>query len=294
MTDQRKLEKTRHPGIYRRHANGCKRTGRCKCSWVVRFKSRDGASHKQHFASLEEARQFKGDLDGGRSPRRPRSSETIGDAFPTWLESYRGRTRRGLEESSRREFETSFRLHIEPLGIARVRMRDLDAVEIKEWFAALERRTCSPNTIRKARAALAAMLADALEDGQIAANPAAGVRYVASARVQRQHPPRKHRELTAEDVSAILAAMPERWQAFFVLLTQSGVRIGELLGLTWDHVHLGDDAHIMVAAQFYKGERKRLKTAASMAAVPLSGAMASWLTELRPRDVAGTAPVFSS
>ena len=125
------------------------------------------------------------------------------------------------------------------------------------------------------QAALAAMLADALEDGMIAANPAAGVRYVPAAGTQRRHPRRERRRLTAADVTAILAAMDEQWQAFFTLVVQTGVRIGELLGLTWGSVHLGDDPHILVSEQSYKGQRKRLKTEASKANVPLSATMAA-------------------
>jgi len=67
-----------------------------------------------------------------------------------------------------------------------------------------------------------------------------------------------------------------------------------LLGLTWGNVHLGDDAHIMVAEQMYRGQRKKLKTDASMARLPLSASMASWLTELRPTDAAADVPVFPS
>ena len=70
--------------------------------------------------------------------------------------------------------------------------------------------------------------------------------------------------------------------------------MGEILGLTWQHVHLGDDAHVLVAEQVYKGERKRLKTDASMASVPLSPTMASWLGELRPEDAMPDTPVFLS
>jgi integrase len=49
-----------------------------------------------------------------------------------------------------------------------------------------------------------------------------------------------------------------------------------------------------VAEQVYKGQRKRLKTDASMARVPLSPAMASWLAELRPENLAADMPVFRS
>jgi integrase len=290
--DRRRLEPVKNnPGIYRRHAEGCDRR-RCRCPYVVRWKDRDGRGHKQMFPRLDVAQEFKRE-QARKGTRRPLSSATVADHFPGWLENYRGRTSRGLEESSRREFETSFRLHIAPLSIAHIRMRDLGAPDLKEWFSALERRACSPNTIRKARAALAAMLADALEDGAITVNPAAGVRYVPSASTQREHPKREHRELTAADVKAILAVMEDRWQLFFLLLVQTGVRIGELLGLTWQHVHLGDDPHILVAEQVYKGQRKRLKTEASLANVPLSATMAAWLTEIRP-DVSRTAPVFAS
>jgi integrase len=93
---------------------------------------------------------------------------------------------------------------------------------------------------------------------------------------------------------AILQALPEQWRAFFFVLAQTGVRIGELLGLTWGYVHLGDDAHIIVAEQVYRGERKRLKTDGSMGRVPLSPFIASWLADLRPEGVAVNAPVFPS
>jgi integrase len=116
----------------------------------------------------------------------------------------------------------------------------------------------------------------------------------ATEQAKRQHPKRRRRVLTAADVVAILNAMPEGWRAFFTLLAQTGVRVGELLGLTWRYVHLGDDPHVMITEQVYRGERKRLKTDASLARVPLSASMASWLGELRPQDVNLDAPVFPS
>lgn len=294
QSDRRTLEPVKHnPGIYRRHAESCTNRKRCRCPYVVRWKDRGSKGRKQMFPRLDLAQEFKRE-QARKGTRRPLSSKTVADHFPGWLENYRGRTSRGLEESSRREFETSFRLHILPLSIAHIRMRELGAPDLKDWFSALERRGCSPNTIRKARAALAAMLADALEDGAITVNPAAGVRYVASASTQRQHPKREHRDLTAADVKAILGVMDDCWQLFFLLLVQTGVRIGELLGLTWGNVHLGDDPYVLVAEQVYKGERKRLKTEASFAKVPLSTTMAAWLTEIRSEQVSPTAPVFAS
>jgi integrase len=292
--DLRKLEKTKTPGIYRRHSGSCSRRGRCDCPYVVRWKER-GSARKQLFRTYELAREFKAGMESGTRTRQPLSSERVTDYFAEWLVTYRGRTRRGLEESTRAEYKKSFRLHIEPLPIAAMRMRDLTARDIRDWFVALERRGVSPTSIRKAKAALSVMLATTVEDGALASNPVAGVRYVPSDLAKRRHPTRKKKQLTATDVVAILNAMPEEWRAFFTLLAQTGLRIGELLGLTWAHVHLGDDPHVMVAEQVYRGERKRLKTDASVARVPLSPSMAMWLAAIRDEaDARPADPVFRS
>jgi hypothetical protein len=78
MADERTLERTKTPGIYRRHAEGCKRTRRCECPYIVRWKAQ-GRSHKQMFATLDLAREFKGGLDSGKTSRRPLSSKTVAD-----------------------------------------------------------------------------------------------------------------------------------------------------------------------------------------------------------------------
>ena len=168
-------------------------------------------------------------------------------------------------------------------------MRDLDAPAVRDWLHELERKGRAQRTITKAKVALSAMLACAAEDGDIGSNPATAARYVPSSRQEKPKP----KNLTAADVRAVLNAMPERWQAFFFLLAQTGVRIGELLGLRWRNVHLGDDPYIYITEQVTRGRRKQtLETAASRGKVPLSPGMASWLAEVRPEDQ--DAPVFPS
>jgi integrase len=293
MSDDRTLEPTRTRGIYRRHAGTCKRHGRCTCPYVVRWKDRDRSSRKQLFPTFDQARDFKATLGASSGPRRPLSSQTVDEYREAWLKGYRGRTARGLEESTRREYEISLRLHVAPLPIAQLRMRDVGAPDVRDWLGELERGGRSPTTIRKAKAALSVMFACAVEDGDLSSNPAAGVRYVPNEQAKRDHPKRKRRQLTAADVAAILDVMDEQWRAFFMLLVQSGVRVGELLGLTWRNVHLGDDPHLTIEEQVYGGQRKRLKTDASRGRVPLSPAMAAWLTTLRG-DAAADSPVFPS
>ncbi|MHB8492302.1 MAG: hypothetical protein ACYDA6_08850, partial [Solirubrobacteraceae bacterium] len=73
MADSRTLERTSTPGIYRRHAGGCKRNGRCRCPYVVTWKQQQ-RSRKQMFPSFELAREFKSKLGSGLTTRQPLSS----------------------------------------------------------------------------------------------------------------------------------------------------------------------------------------------------------------------------
>ncbi|HTA32988.1 MAG TPA: tyrosine-type recombinase/integrase [Solirubrobacteraceae bacterium] len=293
MADTRKLEKTSTAGIYRRHAASCKRNGRCKCSYVVRWKE-NSKGHNRLFPTFDLAREFKGEMASGKVSRKPLSSETVGGYYEGWIGGYRGRTVRGVQASTVREYKISFEHHVLPLAIARTKLRDLTPSAVREWFVQLERRNASPATIKRARIALRVMLACAVEDDDITSNAAADVRYIPTEDARARHTKPEPKKLTAADIVAILQAMPEQWRAFFFMLAQTGVRVGELLGLTWQHVHLGDDAHIVVAEQVYRGERKRLKTDSSSGRVPLSPFIASWLVELRPDDAEPDSPVFPS
>lgn len=85
-----KLETTRHPGIYRRG-------GRYVVVWQHR-----GRQHKSFHVTLAEAREAKGRRDSG--DRRPSARESFDAYAQRWLDTYRGRTSRGLSERTRRAY----------------------------------------------------------------------------------------------------------------------------------------------------------------------------------------------
>jgi integrase len=124
-------------------------------------------------------------------------------------------------------------------------------------------------------------------------NPVTGVRYVPSKDVPL---PQKRRPLTMAELDRFMRSLPAKWRILFLLLSHTGVRIGELLGLRWSDVHLGDDPYLIVDEQVYRGERKRLKSANAYRAVPLSPNMARALTDWRRRTEypEATSPVFAS
>jgi len=78
--------------------------------------------------------------------------------YEGWIDSYRGRTSRGLEDTTRDEYRRSFELHVRPFGLSRQRLRDMNSRDVSEWFTELEQEGVKPPSIRKAKAALSAML----------------------------------------------------------------------------------------------------------------------------------------
>ena len=263
QSDSRKLEKTKTPGVFKRGD-----------SYIVRWKFR-GQSHKQFFPTYAEAREFKRSLSG--AGKRPTTAQTVADYYEGWIDSYRGRTARGLEATTRDEYRRSFALHVLPYPIAREKVRDVTSRDVSDWFTGMERKGVRAPSIRKAKAAMSTMMATAAQAGDIQANPVIGVRYVPTTNAAKK----KQRRMTVENANAIIEAMEPRWRPFFQLLAESGLRVGEALGLRWQAVHLGDDPHLYVVEQVYRGERKRLKTEGSERTLPLSSGMARTLTELK-------------
>ena len=57
--------------------------------------------------------------------------------------------------------------------------------------------------------------------------------------------------------------------------------------MTWAHIDLGDSPRVLVREQFYKGERKRLKSGNGRRDIPLSRGMAGRLLAYRRDSLPG-------
>ena len=204
-----------------------------------------------------------------------------------------GRTSRGLAESSRYEYRRDLRANVVPF-FGRYWLDEIEPPDVRDWYAWMEERGTSVSMTKKAKAALSAMFATAKEDGITRSNPVIGTRYVPAANVSL---PRKRRPLTLAELDRFLRALPRDWRLLFLLLAHTGVRIGELLGLRWDKVHLGDDAHLVIDGQMYRsGERKALKSRHARRTIPLSPGMAQALQGWREQSAfpEPESPVFAS
>jgi integrase len=284
-----KLEKTSTPGIFRRHAKGCDRRGRCACGYVIVWRHR-GRQHTETHRTLAEAREAKGNRDAGE--RRPVVRVNFEDYFDKWIKSYAGRTARGFGERSRALYRRSVEQH----ALTRWgtwRLADVEPTDTRELFSALRDDGVSAAGLKGLRSALSALFATAVEDGLLRSNPIHGVRIPGGLGVDTEEEGAK--ALTRAELALLLAALPAEWRLFFEFLTHTGLRISEAIGLTWRHLDLGTRPHVLVREQCCQGERQRLKSRHARRDIPLSAGMAERL-RARRRDSyrGGTAPVFAS
>jgi integrase len=165
---------------------------------------------------------------------------------------------------------------------------------VRELLTAMRNEGLSTSMIRKTRASLSTLFATALEDGLIASNPIRGVRIpppLADNRPEKERP----KAMTKAELATLLSAIPEDRHLFFEFLVHTGLRISEMIGLTWAHLELEGSPKVKVREQFYRGERKILKSGAGRRDIPLAPRMTERLIAHKEANYSGPdEPVFTS
>jgi integrase len=285
-----KLEKTKKPGVFRQHKGKCPRGERCDCPYVVIWRDRAKKQHKRTFHTYALAVEAKGRRDGG--DRRAASRADFEDYARDWLTSYRGRTKRGRISDRTRKL---YRRDVERWAIpffAGSKLAEIEPPEVRAFVTHLEAAGLRASTVRSVLAPVRAMLATAVEDGSLASNPAREIRIGGDSDEQAEDAA-EIRALTKAELRELFAEIPDEWRPFFELLTQTGLRISEAIGLQWRDVELGESPELHVRRQDCRGEVGPLKTKNSRRDLPLSPSLARWLWR-ESRGKRDTAPIFTT
>lgn len=284
------LSKTPVPGIYRAHKKACGRNGRCDCPYVIVWRHR-GRQHKERCKTFNEAREKKSIRDSVDS--KPVERSRFGEYFGSWIETYAGRTQRGFSETTRPEYRRTIANHALPRWKS-WKLGDIGPRDVRELLTAMRNEGLSTSMIRKTRASLSTLFATALEDGLITSNPIRGVRIpppLADNRPEKERP----KALTKSELATLLSAIPEDKHLFFEFLVHTGLRISEMIGLTWADLELEGSPKVKVREQFYRGERRRLKSGAGRRDIPLAPRMTERLKAHKTANYSGPdEPVFTS
>lgn len=299
-----KLEPTRWPGIYRRG-------DRWAYDWTdTTGKRRRGTADSREAASAakarEEERARRGETPGAADRGVTLNAYAL-DLFgadldrPAGVKPVRGRYtgRRGaIRDATLSDYRRDLERWILP-DLGRRPIAKLTTPDLARLAAGLAARNGSEyladRTIRRIFAPLGALLAQAVEEGVIASNPARDVRLPSGRDALRRFDadaddgddpaPGKARALTREQLADFLLVVDPRWRTFFDLLAASGLRVSEALALRWRDLALdGDRPVVKVRRAHVRGVYGPPKSRNGLRDVPLPFELVRALRARRARS----------
>lgn len=255
---ERRVPVDGHPGIYR-----------WRGKYYVRFRDHHNRERGRSHRTLTLAVRFKGQIDSGDKQVTSRV------AFKTyaleWIDTYTGRTNRGLSEATREHYRDALDRYAIPF-FKNTRLEQIDPPMVRRFIAELtkvkpnkpnqrrkfQRKLNAPATVRANYAPVRALLATAWDDGLLKSNPAAGVRVVV-----KDTRPQKPKWLSVAQTKRLLAAMPAGDADLAFVLAATGCRISELLAALWEDIGPDEDGRIVLRI-------RKSKTPAGLREIPLS------------------------
>lgn len=254
---------------------------------AVSYKDENGDS-KRYVAYGRTRKDVKDKLDRAQdrlsagAPVRD-SKQSVGE----WLAYWRSTT---LAASNRKEstkvlYGNLSRKHLETQSFGGIRLDKLKPSDIDALLLAMRQRDkpLSDSTIFNIYTVLRVGLDGAIRDGLIARNPAAAVDRPQVAAKEAKH-------ISAADMAKVLkAAEGLRYRDVVVLIASTGLRRGEALALSWQHVNLEAGTLRVEGTLGRVGGRLLItepKTKRSRRTVPLSPAMVTLLKSQKVRQAA--------
>lgn len=160
---------------------------------------------------------------------------TVADWLWQWLRAHRAEGH--IAETTFERYSRIVQVHLVP-AIGQLRLLDLRPEHVStlktRWLAGLDGRgPLSNSTVHQHLVVLREAMAEALRAGLVSRNPLDGVRAPSTRRREES------RALDGAEIAQLLAAADgTRYQAAISFALATGLREGELLGLSWDDVDL--------------------------------------------------------
>lgn len=199
--------------------------------WRARFRGSDGREHSRSFHRKVEAERWmraeESKLDRGLWLDPAAGKVSLRVYASTWIA---GRT---LKPKTRAGYQSLLVSRILPV-FGDVELIRINRDEVRTWVAGMVDEGLSASRVKQARALLAEILGQAVDDGVLGRNPAAGVSTP-------QKKPRRQRYLTPDQVERLAEACELRQDTAGTLvrfLAWSGLRWGEAVALRWENVNV--------------------------------------------------------
>ena len=226
MGNKKSTKNARGGGTIRKRSDG-----RWEGRYSVGFDTRTGKQIQRSIygTSQKEVREkltrVTAEIDDG-SYLEP-LKESVGEWLQVWLETY---VAVSVKPYTRNSYESVCRRFLIP-SLGRIRLTELAAPQIQRMYnRLLLERGLSPKTIKNVHGILHRALTQAVKLGMIRSNPA-DMCDLPRARRKEIKP------MEQEDIAVFLKAIQgDPYEHLFLVTLFTGLRQGEILGLTWDCV----------------------------------------------------------
>lgn len=198
--------------------------------YSARFVDKSGKRQEKCFSSLPDARNW---LEEARYSDKHNklllsTNTTLNDWFEFWIKNIVG----DLAPNTQRNYKERYYRNIQPL-LGEMLLTEIKPLHCKLVFNQMESSGYAGSTIRQAYICMGTMLKSALNNDLIVKHPMNGVRF---SKPVREVSDIKY--LTVEEQSKFMEVAKQTHNYFqYAFLLETGLRVGELIALTWNDVN---------------------------------------------------------
>ncbi len=196
--------------------------------YSARFVSSEGKRQVKCFSSLPEARNWLEDAkyaDRHEDVFAP-PDMTVTEWFEFWISHIVG----DLAPNTKRNYRERYEYNVKPV-IGKMRLTDVKPMHCKMVFNRMEA-SYAGSTIRQTYIAMGTMFRAAVMNDMIQKHPMDGVRYTKPVRA----PDDIHFLTRDEQIRFLEVAKCSHNYNQYALILETGLRTGEMIGLTWDAI----------------------------------------------------------
>ena len=196
--------------------------------YVARFVNRYGNRTTKCFPTIPEAKNWLSEAKYADSHEEVfvPSEMTVDDWFNFWIENIVG----DLAPNTRRNYRERYNRNMKAI-LGRLKLSDVRPMHCKAVLTRMDK-DYAGSTIRQTYIAMGTMFRSALMNGLIAKHPMDGVRYTKPVRAVSDI-----KFLTIEEQEKFLEVAKRSHNYFqYALMLETGLRTGEMIGLTWDAI----------------------------------------------------------
>ena len=196
--------------------------------YSARFVSSEGKRQVKCFSSLPEARNW---LDDAKYADRHEDvfappDMTVTEWFEFWISHIVG----DLAPNTKRNYRERYEYNVKPV-IGKMRLTDVKPMHCKKVFIQMDA-DYAGSTIRQAYITMGTMFRAAVMNDMIRKHPMDGVRYTKPVRA----PDDIHFLTRDEQIRFLEVAKRSHNYNQYALILETGLRTGEMIGLTWDAI----------------------------------------------------------